>query len=256
MTSRPNTSSPTRRRPGAAPASINDILLDLDGTLTDPQLGITRCIQFSLERMGRDVPPADRLLWCIGPPLKHSFASLLASDDDDLLSIALGHYRERFADTGLYENSVYPAIPEALRTIKAAGRRLFLATSKPVVFARRILDHFGLTGFFDGTYGSELDGRRIDKTELIGYLLQREGIAHRTAMMVGDRRYDIIGGRNNGIATAAVTYGYGSSAEIATARPDFLFHHPAELAAALSGRPTETPNSGPISLQVVSTELP
>jgi phosphoglycolate phosphatase len=256
MTGHPDTPEQTRRRPFADPTSINDVLLDLDGTLTDPQLGITRCIQFSLEKMGRDVPPADQLLWCIGPPLKHSFASLLASEDNGLLSTALDHYRERFADAGLYENSVYPAIPEALQAIRAAGRRLFLATSKPVVFARRILDHFGLTVFFDGIYGSELDGRRVDKTELIGYLLLREGIPLKTAMMVGDRRYDIIGGRNNGIATAAVTYGYGSSSELAAAGPDFLFHHPAELAAALSGRPTDAPSPEPISRQAVCTELP
>ncbi len=256
MTGHPDTSLQTKRRPFADPASVNEILLDLDGTLTDPQLGITRCIRFSLEKMGRDVPPADQLLWCIGPPLKHSFASLLASDDDDLLSTALGHYRERFAATGLYENSVYPAVPEALRAISAAGRRLFLATSKPVVFARRILDHFGLAGFFDGIYGSELDGRRVDKTELIGYLLDREGISRQTAMMVGDRRYDIIGGKNNGIATAAVTYGYGSSSELAAARPDFLFHHPAELVAALTGRPTGTPDQDSISQQAAYTELP
>ncbi|MBE0585629.1 MAG: HAD hydrolase-like protein [Desulfofustis sp.] len=225
------------------PAAINDVLLDLDGTVTDPQLGITRCIQFSLNRMGRETPPADQLLWCIGPPLKHSFASLLASDDEVLIGTALRHYRERFAETGLYENVVYPAIPEALRTIRSGGRRLFLATSKPVVFARRILDRFGLTRFFNGVYGSELDGRRVDKTELIDYLLHCEGLSRHTAMMVGDRRHDIIGGRNNGLATAAVTYGFGSNAEIAAAKPDFLFHHPAELAAAVSAQRPKAPDS-------------
>ncbi len=212
---------------------ITNLLLDLDGTVTDPHLGITRCIQHSLERLGREVLPAQELLWCIGPPLRHSFASLLETQDDDLLDLALHHYRQRFAATGLYENEVYPAIPEALAAIRAGGKRLFLATSKPQVFARQILDHFDLTRFFDGVYGSELDGRLVDKTDLIGHILHKEMVAPQTALMVGDRRYDIVGGRNNGLRTGAVTYGYGSSSELAYAGPDLFFHSPADMAVAL-----------------------
>lgn len=221
-------------------ASIHNLLLDLDGTLTDPHLGITRCIQFALTRMERPVPPPEELLWCIGPPLRHSFSALLDSDDPSLLDIALHHYRQRFATVGLFENEVYPDIPEALAAIRTSGKRLFLATSKPGVFARQILDHFDLSRFFDGVYGSELDGGRVDKTELINHIMHNERLSQQTTLMVGDRKYDIIGGRNNGIATAAVTYGYGNGDELAAVQPDHVFHSPAQMAAGLTQSPEQT----------------
>ncbi len=212
---------------------IRNVLFDLDGTLTDPKDGITRCIQFSLGRLGREAPSSDGLLWCIGPPLKQSFSRLLESHDNALLDVALQHYQERFSEIGIYENSVYPGIVTALQKIHTTGFRIFLATSKPTVFAIRILDHFRLTQFFHGIYGSELDGRLSEKADLVAHILKTEGLNPQSTLVVGDRFHDIIGGKKNGTATAAVTYGYGSRNEIDEARPDFIFQSPSDLAAFL-----------------------
>ena len=139
-------------------------LFDLDGTLTNPKAGITRSIQYGLERLGRPVPEADELTWMIGPPLIASFTKLLGSSDDAQEALRL--YRERFGETGLFENEVYAGIPALLQNLQEKGVRLFVATSKPHVFARRILDHFDLSHFFIEIYGSELDNRNADKRDL------------------------------------------------------------------------------------------
>ncbi len=149
-----------------------NLLFDLDGTLTNPFQGITKCISYALEKMGNPSPPREELIWCIGPPLKYSFAKLLRTDNKDLVEKALAFYRERFGTVGLFENEVYEGIPEALETLQAKGHRLYLATSKPRVYAERIMDHFGLTRYFNHIYGAELDGTRNDKTSLISYILQ------------------------------------------------------------------------------------
>jgi phosphoglycolate phosphatase len=215
---------------------ISNILFDLDGTLTDPKDGITRCIQFSLGRLGIGVPPQDCLTWCIGPPLKESFSRLFRSSDNVLLDEALRHYRERFSEIGIYENSVYPGIVSALQKIRITGFRVYLATSKPTVFASRILDHFNLTQFFNGIYGSELDGRFSDKGDLIAHILKTEGLDSSMTLIVGDRSHDIFGGKKNGIATAAVTYGYGTREEIEASEPDFIFHSPSDLVTFLDSK--------------------
>jgi phosphoglycolate phosphatase len=215
---------------------LSDILFDLDGTLADPKEGITRCIQFSLDQLGRPFPAADQLTWCIGPPLRGSLARLLNTGDDALLDRALAHYRKRFSETGIYENALYPGITHALRRIRTAGLRVFLATSKPRVYACRILDHFDLTPFFQAVHGSELDGRLSDKAELVAHILQSESLNPGTTLIVGDRYHDIIAGKKNGILTAAVTYGYGSREEITAANPDFIFESPSELAAFLASK--------------------
>jgi len=132
---------------------LSNILFDLDGTLTDPKDGITRCIQFSLDQLGVTPPRVDQLTWCIGPPLRGSFSRLLNTLDDALLDQALSYYRKRFSETGMYENVIYPEIIPALRRIRTAGFRVLLATSKPSVFARKILDHFDLTQFFHAIHG-------------------------------------------------------------------------------------------------------
>ena len=212
---------------------LSDILFDLDGTLTDPKDGITRCIQFSLDQLGVTPPRADQLIGCIGPPLRGSFSCLLHTSDDALLDQALSYYRKRFSETGMYENAIYPEVPPALRRIRAAGFRVFLATSKPSVFARQILDHFDLTQFFHGIHGSELDGRLSDKGELLAHILDAENLKPEAALIVGDRSQDIIGGKKNGMVTAAVTYGYGSREEIAASKPDYVFESPSDLAAFL-----------------------
>lgn len=205
------------------------LLFDLDGTLTDPKTGITRCIQYALTMLGRDAPHADELEWCIGPPLRHSFARLLDSSDEGLVTQALLLYRERFAETGLYENRVYEGIPEVLSALRRQGYRLFLATAKPRIFAERILDHFDLADFFETIHGSDLNGQLTDKPSLVRHILATEGLPPDRTMIIGDRRYDIIGGKANGLQTGAVTYGYGSREELEAEAPDLLFDTPAQL---------------------------
>jgi len=202
---------------------IENILFDLDGTLTDPKVGITRCIQFSLEHFDVQVPEADDLTWCIGPPLRESFSHLLNTADDDKLDLALAHYRKRFSEIGIFENIVFPEIPKSLERIKGSGFRIYLATSKPRVFAEQILDHFKLIQFFDTVYGAELNGSLVDKGELIAHIIESEGLDPERSLMVGDRVYDIAGGKENGIMTAAVSYGYGSMDEIISSKPDLIF---------------------------------
>lgn len=218
---------------------ISNILFDLDGTLTDPRIGITRCIQFSLGRLGREAPQANELVWCIGPLLRASFSHLLHTSENTLLDEALQHYRERFSEIGIYENVVYPGIISGLQRIRATGFRVFLATSKPTVYASRILDHFGLIQFFHGIYGSELDGRLSDKGDLVAHILKTEGLNPQLTLIVGDRSHDVLGGKKNGALTAAVTYGYGSQDEIEEVEPDFIFRSPSDLAAFLELKSSE-----------------
>ena len=207
-----------------------NILFDLDGTLTDPFPGITGCIQYSLGELGAPVPPAQDLVWCIGPPLVESFATLLEVPlDSQVLSRAVELYRERFSREGLFENRVYRGIPEVLGELRAQNHWIGLATSKPRVYALRILEHFGLSSFFHGMYGSELDGTHSDKTELIAHLLTDANLDAGNTLMIGDRKHDIVGGRNNGLQTIGVLWGYGSRAELEEAGADQLVERPEEI---------------------------
>jgi len=194
---------------------MDAIYFDLDGTLTDPKVGITRSIRYALIRLDHAPPPEDELTWCIGPPLRASFLTMLGRDD--LADRAVTLYRERFGDIGIYENSVYPGITEILSSLQASGRRLFVATSKPVVYASRIVEHFDISGHFEQVFGADLDGRRADKTELLGYALKISGADRQRATMVGDRRHDVVGALNNGMRAIGVLYGYGSEAELVEA---------------------------------------
>jgi phosphoglycolate phosphatase len=191
------------------------IFFDLDGTLTDPKIGITRSIRHALITLDRAAPPEDELTWCIGPLLRGSFQTMLGHDD--LADRAVSLYRERFADIGIFENSVYPGVTDILSVLAASGRRLFVATSKPAVYAERIIDHFDLRGYFERVFGSELDGTRADKTELLDYALKATGVDPQGAAMIGDRRHDMVGARNNRMTAIGVLYGYGSEAELVDA---------------------------------------
>jgi len=226
---------------------INTILFDLDGTLTDPKDGITRCIQFSLKHFDVPMPDTEDLTWCIGPPLRDSFSQLLKTKEDAILDRALSLYRKRFSEKGMFENYIYPEVPQGLERIKASGFRIFLATSKPRIFAKKILDHFRLSQFFNTVYGAELDGSLVDKEELIAHILKTETIDPKHALMVGDRIYDIAGGQQNGVMTAAVTYGYGSPDEIRSSHPDLVLNRFSELPVFLScpRRPDSITNSEP-----------
>jgi phosphoglycolate phosphatase len=208
---------------------LKTLLFDLDGTLTDPKEGITRCIAHALQTLGHDAPPLDELQFAIGPPLRGSFAKLMRTEDVALVEAAIAAYRERFSTVGLFENALYPDIRETLVEARSRGHAIFLATSKPIVFAVRILDHFGLTPLFDGAYGSELDGRRDDKTELLRHLLEERKLQPGLCVMIGDRSHDMVAARNHGIKRLGVTWGYGSREELTQAGADALCDLPPQL---------------------------
>jgi phosphoglycolate phosphatase len=206
-----------------------NLLFDLDGTLTDPYQGITKCISHALTVLGRVPQPQEKLKWCIGPPLRDSFATLLASDDDQLTEKALALYRERFGSVGLFENEVYEGIPEALAALRETGHLLYVATSKPTVYAKQIIEHFGLGQYFSAVHGSELDGKRSDKKALISHILQSEGLASFETQMVGDRKYDMAGAGANGVSGIGVLWGYGTKYELEASGAHACIRHPQEL---------------------------
>ena len=212
----------------------SNILFDLDGTLTDPKQGITRSIQCALSALGYPVLPEDELLWCIGPPLRGSFSRLMHSTDNGLLDKALWLYRERFAEVGLFENALIPGIPQVLDSIKSLDAKIFLATSKPLVYAVRIIGNFGLDRYFDKLYGSELDGTYSDKAELIAHILAQEAIDPATAVMVGDREHDVIGAARCGVKSIGVTYGYGEETELRAHGASAIAHTPGGIASLLA----------------------
>ena len=218
-------STPTSR-------AIDTVFFDLDGTLTDPKIGITTSIQYALARFNMPVPTQEELTWCIGPPLHAAFKTLLGTGDADAHR-AVEFYRERFSDVGLFENTLYAGIEDVLSAVSAPGRRLFVATSKPHVFADRIIDHFGLRSHFDRVFGSELDGTRVHKTDLLRYALDETATDPGRAIMIGDRMHDMIGAANNGIGTIGVLYGYGSREELSSAGAMHLCQVPGEIPSCI-----------------------
>ncbi|BCT88316.1 MULTISPECIES: HAD-IA family hydrolase [Acinetobacter] len=205
---------------------IQNILIDLDGTLTDPKVGITTSARYGLEKVGHPISEDTNIDWIIGPPLKASLAKILNVDADDTLAEqALMAYRERFAVTGLYENHVFEDVAETLAELKRRSYRLFLATAKPTVYAKQILEHFNLVQYFTEIYGSELNGDRTNKGELIQYILEQQGMQADQCIMVGDREHDIFGARHNGIESIAVKYGYGSEIELQQAQPKYMIEN-------------------------------
>jgi phosphoglycolate phosphatase len=209
---------------------MDAIYFDLDGTLTDPKPGITRSIQYALQGLDHPtMPTEDELTWCIGPPLRASFVRLLGAETS--ADLAVSYYRERFSDIGLYENGVYDGIGEVLTSLCASGHRLFVATSKPHVFAERIIDHFGLRDHFERVFGSELDGTRVDKSHLLEYALKQASVDPSKTLMIGDRSHDMVGAVNNGMKGIGVLYGYGSQDELLAAGA----HHVCATPGAILG---------------------
>lgn len=211
-----------------------NLLFDLDGTLTDPFLGITSCIAYALNAIGRPAPSSENLRWCIGPPLQKIFAELLGSSDEELAKTALAKYRERFGSIGLFENEVYPGIVETLQALKDCGYTLFVATAKPTVYAERIVIHFGLNKFFNRVYGSELDGKHSDKTSLISHILKQEALEPSRTIMIGDREQDTIGAKNNKIGGIGVLWGYGTKEELYRSGARTFVQYPADMVEVIN----------------------
>jgi len=211
-----------------------NLIFDLDGTLTDPEEGIVACIRHALERLGRAERGGGDLTWCIGPPLRDSFAKLLDSDDPVLVEEGVTLYRERFAAKGLYENRVYDGIPELLARMTETGHGLFLATSKVRLYAIEILCHFGLDTHFRAVYGAEMDGSLGGKPELLAHLLETEGLRAAECVMIGDRHHDMAGAKATGVTAIGVLYGFGNERELRSSGADHLCRAPGDIAAAVA----------------------
>ena len=213
--------------------AASTLLFDLDGTLTDNYEGITRSIRYALS--GIDGPAVDdaTLRHCIGPPLRQTFARLLATDDAERVERALALYRERYSVEGWRENHVYAGIDATLAALADRGHRMILCTSKPKVYAARIVAHFGLAGYLEAVYGAELGGRMDDKADLMAELLAREQLAAPQCVMIGDRAQDIIAANANGVRPLGVLWGYGSREELLGAGARDVLNAPPELLAAV-----------------------
>lgn len=201
---------------------LTTVLFDLDGTLSDPFEGITRCIQYAMEKMGAEVPEASTLGWCIGPPLWDSFEGLLNTKDRALTDQAVAFYRERYAEKGMYENTLIDGIESVVQELAAQNIKLLVATSKTNTYAGKIVEHFGLMPPIETVYGAEPDGARSDKAELIAHILEQESLSAAECVMIGDRKFDLIGARNNTVRSIGVLWGYGTREELEAENPDFL----------------------------------
>jgi phosphoglycolate phosphatase len=202
--------------------AFESILFDLDGTLTDPKIGITKSIQYGLAKLGIEENDLDSLVSFIGAPLFACLQERYVLDEVQAERI-VGYYREYYAQTGLYENDVYPGIPELLADLTAAGKKLAVATLKPTVYARQVLEHFNILDYFATVSGSNLDFAGLTKTRIIENALgQMAVVSGKYAVMVGDREHDVHAARANGIDSIAVTYGYGTNAELRNAAPTHI----------------------------------
>lgn len=211
-----------------------NVLFDLDGTLTDPREGIVACFKHALAGAGCACPPDAELERFIGPPLHETLGLLVGTDDLVRFDLALSLFRDRFSAVGMFENAVYPEIPSALASLRTLGAMLYVATSKPQIYAERIIEHFGLGRYFQAVYGSELVGTRSGKADLIGYVLESESLVARDTFMVGDRAPDVFGARVHGVRAIGALWGYGTREELVEAGASVLVDRPAMLAAVLS----------------------
>ncbi len=190
------------------------VLFDLDGTLTDPGIGITNGVMYALKKFGIEVSDRTELYKFIGPPLLESFMKYYGLSEEDSRQ-AIVYYREQYNTTGLFENEVYEGIPKLLSELKEAGKMILLATSKPQESATRILKHFGLYEYFDFVGGASMDGSRTKKADVISYVLDSCGITDlEAAIMVGDREHDVLGAKQVGLKTIGVLFGYGNYEEL------------------------------------------
>ena len=210
----------------------NYILFDLDGTLTDPKVGICTCAQYALKAFDIEEPDLDKLEPFIGPPLKDSFMQYYGLSEEQAL-VAIEKYRERFSVTGKYENKIYEGIPALLSNLKDYGYHLAVASSKPECFVKDILNHFNIAKYFEVIVGSELDGERVEKAEVIhealNQLFHYGKIRKEQVVMIGDRKFDVEGAKEMGVTSIAVTYGYGSGEELTLAQPDYIVESVAEV---------------------------
>lgn len=236
----------------------------MDGTLTASGEGITKCVQYAMSKFGIQEPDLKKLEVFVGPPLKEQFMKYCGLTEAQAIE-AVGYYRERYTEKGMFENQPYPLIPELLRELKDRGYLLAVASSKPTYFVTQILDHFGLTGYFHEIVGAELDGSRTQKEEVIGEALRRLGLesSPREAIMVGDKDLDVYGARSHGMKCVAVSYGYGTLEELTRANPCYIAEDVEQLGEFFLDNPLQQHSPGrkvwrtvyPIGMHFVITQL-
>jgi len=213
--------------------TYTNIIFDLDGTLTDPALGITNSVMYALEKYGITVPDRSELLKFIGPPLIDSFQEFYDLSREEAKT-AVEYYREYYRTKGIFENSVFPGIEDLLRSLKENGKKQMVATAKVEQFANIVLEHFGLAEYFTCVAGSNLDSTRTHKDEIILSVLERCGITDREhTVMIGDRMHDILGAEKAGIDSIGVLFGYGTKEELENAGADLLAQSVDDLRAIL-----------------------
>ncbi|MCD8006877.1 MAG: HAD hydrolase-like protein [Oscillospiraceae bacterium] len=215
--------------PALDKTKIKYILYDLDGTLTDSARGIVNSFKYCLNELGITGWDDEALLKFVGPPLRESFGVYLGMDENGVDN-AIKIYRTYYADKGIFENSIYDGIPEALERLREAGYIQAVATSKPEVYAKKILEKFGLAGYFEDICGIPLGDESMTKAQVIAQSMERIGVTDKSAVvMVGDRDYDIKGAHLNGIPCIGVTYGYGSREELESAGADEIVAEPGDI---------------------------
>jgi phosphoglycolate phosphatase len=210
------------------------IFFDLDGTLTDSGPGITASVAYALEKLGITPPEREKLRPFIGPPLLWSFAHYYGLDEDQCRE-GVRLYREYFTAGGMFENSVYPGIPEAMERLRAAGFRMAVATSKPEPFSRQIISHFRLDGYIEAVCGATMDETRTEKADVIRYALATLGAAPEESLMVGDREHDVLGARAAGVSCLGALWGYGGREELTKAGAFALAETPEDMAERILG---------------------
>ncbi|EKS8383333.1 phosphoglycolate phosphatase [Bacillus thuringiensis] len=204
-------------------------LFDLDGTLTDPKEGIVNSVLYALKKVGIEEVHISELDSFIGPPIQQSFIERYNMSEGEV-ERAVFYFREYLKQRGLFENNVYEGILKLLQQLKSSGNRIFVATSKPTVFAKQVIEHFQLTNYFEDIIGSNLDGTRIKKEEIIAHILQtHEELNKEEMIMIGDRKHDIIGANQNGIASIGVLYGYGCKKELTEVSATYIVKDVEEL---------------------------
>lgn len=206
---------------------MRHVFLDLDGTLVDPREGITSALRHALGEMGAEVPPADELLWCIGPPLRQSLEVLLGPAAD--IEEAVEHYRDYYGEIGLSEADLYDGVGEMLVDLRDAGATLYIATSKARIYAERVAEAFGIDAWVEGIFGAELDGSLSDKGELLAYALAETKAEPAESLMLGDRAHDVEGAKLNHIPVIGALWGYADPDELRMADPDALAGTPEEV---------------------------
>ena len=211
---------------------FQNLLFDLDGTLTNSGEGITKCVQYALRAQGIDEPDLKKLEVFIGPPLRDSFMKYYGLSREEA-EAGVEKYRERYTDIGIWENYVYDGMPELLQALRSDKRRLGMATAKPEVFALRIAERFGLNTYLDAITGCSLDGKTDKKALVVAAALEKWQLnspeAKKTVALIGDRREDVISAHENGIACIGVGFGFGGYKELSEAGADYYAEDMAAL---------------------------